>query len=114
MTNAGLKGPVVSTFVDDIKIIAPKRRGMIECVKAKLVSAFSIADMVLISFYLGLKVERDREKKTIKLSQPVYIDKVLAKFHLNKAQPVNILMKKSALLQPRTDGKASSSKREQY
>ncbi len=98
LTNAGLEGPVVSTFVDDIKIMALKRSGMIEDVKAELASAFSMADMGPISFYLGLKVERDREKKTIKLSQPAYIDKVVAKFHLDKAHLVNAPMKKNALL----------------
>ena len=114
VTNAGLEVSIVSTFVDDIKIIAPKRSGIIEGVKAELASAFSIVDMGPINFYLGLKVEQDREKKTIKLSQPSYIDKVLAKFHLDKAHPVNTPMKESVLLQPRTDEKASSSKRERY
>lgn len=36
-------------------------------------------DMGPISFYLGLKVERDRQKKTLKLSQPAYIDKIPTK-----------------------------------
>lgn len=112
VTNAGLDGPVVSTFVKDIKIMAPKESGMIEQVKAELASAFSMADMGPISFYLGLKVERDREKRTIKLSQPVYIDKVLARFHLNKAHSVNTPMKETALLQQRTDGEASPSEKE--
>ena len=98
VTNAGLEGPVVNTFVDDIKIIAPKGSGMIECVKAELASVFSMSDMGPISFYLGLNIERDREKKTIKLSQPAYINKVLAKFHLDKAHPVNTPMKESAPL----------------
>ena len=29
LTKAGLNGPVVSTFVDDIKVIAPKKSGII-------------------------------------------------------------------------------------
>ena len=59
MTNAGLEGSVVSIFVDNIKIIAPKGSRMIERVKAELASAFSMADMRPNSFYLALKVERD-------------------------------------------------------
>lgn len=77
--------------------MALKESGMIERVKAELTSVFSMADMGPISFYLGLKVERDREKKIIKLFQPAYIDKVLAKFHLDKAHPANTPMKESAL-----------------
>lgn len=53
----GLNGPVVSTFVDDIKIITLKNNEIIGCVKAKLTFAFLIVDMGLISFYLGLKVK---------------------------------------------------------
>lgn len=60
-----------------------------------------MVDIGFISFYFGLKVERNREKQTIKLSQLVYINKVLNKFHLNKANSANILMKKITLLQPR-------------
>lgn len=68
MTKVGLNGPVVSTFADDIKIMAPKDSEMIEWVKLKLIFAFSIIDMGLISFYLDLKVQQDRENQTIKLS----------------------------------------------
>ena len=74
---ADLNGPIMSTFVDDIKIMGIKGSGFIKRVKAELAAAFSMVDMGPISFYLGLKVTRDREKKTIKLSQPAYIDKVL-------------------------------------
>lgn len=61
-------------------------------------------DLGPISFYLGLKVERDREKRTIKLSQPAYIDKILSKFHLDQASPANTPMKESAVLLPHTEG----------
>ena len=67
VTNAGLDGPVISTFVDDIKIMAPKRSGMIERVKSELASAFSMVNMGPISFWLGLKVQRDWENRKIKL-----------------------------------------------
>ena len=56
-------------FIDDIKIIASKNNRFIQRIKAELVTAFSIVDMGLISFYLGLKVEQDQIKHTIKLLQ---------------------------------------------
>lgn len=65
VTLAGLNGPVVSTFVDDIKIMAPKNSAIIARIKAKLAAAFSMVEMGPISFYLGLKVERDQGKLTI-------------------------------------------------
>lgn len=116
ITKAGLNGPIVSTFVNDIKIMAPKESGIIQRVKAELIVAFSMVDMGSISFYLGLKVERNREERTIKLSQPAYIDKVLNKFHLDKANTVNTPMKETTLLQPRAegDGEATTAEKERY
>ena len=114
VTKAGLDGPVVSTFVDDIKIMAPKDSGMIERVKLELTFAFSMIDMGPISFYLGLKVQRDRENRTIKLSQPAYINKVLNKFHLDKAHAANTPMKETAFLEQKTEGEASPSEKKRY
>ena len=116
ITKAGLNGPIVSTFVDDIKVIAPKGSGIIQRVKTELTAAFSMVDMGPISFYLGLKVERNREKRTIKLFQPAYIDKVLNRFHLDKANTVNTPMKETTLLQPRAegDGEATAAEKERY
>lgn len=94
--------------------MAPKGSGIVERVKAELAAAFSMVDMGPISFYLGLKVERDRDSKTIKLSQPAYIDKILYKFHLDKAHSVNTPMEETAPLQQRTEGEASSSEKERY
>lgn len=98
VTKAGLNGPIVSTIADDIKITGPKESGMIERVKTEVTFAFSMVDMGPISYYLGLKVERNRQDRTIKLSQPAYIDKVLAKFHLGKAHYVNTPMKETSPL----------------
>ena len=50
ISEAGLDGPVVSTFVDDIKIMTPKESGHISRVKAELTAAFSMVDMGPISF----------------------------------------------------------------
>lgn len=57
-----------------------------------------MANIRLISFYLGLNVTQDLEKKILKLSQPIYIDKISAKFHLDQAKTSNMLMKKTTLL----------------
>lgn len=46
-------------FVDNVKIINVKRSSHIEKVKEKLVTAFEMVDIRPISFYLGLKVEKN-------------------------------------------------------
>lgn len=114
ITKASLNGPIVSTFVDDIKIMGIKGNSFIARVKAELVAAFLMVDMGPISFYLGLKTTRDQEKKTIKLSQPAYIEKVFEKFHLTRANMANSPMKELVFLTPQTGGEASPSKKERY
>lgn len=115
ITSTSQNGPIVSTFIDDIKIMAIKGSGFIEKVKAKLASAFQMVDMGPISFYLGLKVERDREQKTIKLSQPAEIEKVLRKFFLDQANPSNTPMRESMSLLSNDSGRqATNAEQEKY
>lgn len=74
-----------------------------------------MSDMGPMSFYLGLKVDRNWEEKTLKLSQPAYIEKVLQKFFLDQANPINTPMKEFLQLVPNDSGKeASDSDCEKY
>ena len=57
-------------------------------------AVFKMVDIRPISFYLGLKVDKNCEKKIIKLFQPTYIKKVLAKYHFDKANTIYIPIKK--------------------
>ena len=54
-----------------------------------------MSDIESISFYLDLKVNCYQEEKTLKFSQPAYIKKVLQKFILDQANPINISIKES-------------------
>ena len=49
----------MSIFIDVIKIIRPKNIEIIVKVKIKLIIAFKIVDIRLISFYLSLKIDKD-------------------------------------------------------
>lgn len=69
----------------------------------ELIFAFCIIDIGSISFYLSLKMQQNWENQTIKLLQPVYINKVFNKSYLNKAHAVNTLMKKTGLLKQRIE-----------
>lgn len=91
-----------------------KRSGFIKKVKEELIAAFLIIDMDFINFYLDFKIDQNWEKKIIKLSQPIYINKVLKKYYLSKANTINIFIKKTKTLMPRTNSKVSPSKRETY
>lgn len=70
--------------------------------------------MVLISFYPGLQIDRDQKQRTIKISQPICIKKILERFHLDKANPVNTLIKESAMLTPHKKREALPSEKDKY
>ncbi len=57
----------------DIQVMVMKRSGMTERVKRERATAFEMVDMRPISFYLGLKVERDRLAETANLSRTSYV-----------------------------------------
>ncbi|MBW0464317.1 hypothetical protein O181_004032 [Austropuccinia psidii MF-1] len=48
--------------------------------------------MVQVQFIPGIKINRNRIRKTITLSQKIYIDKILRVFGMENCKPVNILM----------------------
>ena len=85
---------------------------MISEVKRQLNIAFKMVDMGPISHYLGLKVERNRVNKTIKLSQPTSITKVLENFHMQNAKSTTTPMKEGNLF--RNESQASESDIKQY
>lgn len=113
VTFAGINGPIVSTFIDDINIIGTKKSGHIERVNVKPAVVFEMVDISLINFFLGLKIERDRQKQSLKLSQPVYIEKILEKYYLYLAKLCNILIKEK-ILPPNKRSEASQAEEKQY
>lgn len=54
-----------------------KNSKMIDQVKKNLIIIFKIVDVGPNNFYHSIKNSRKYNKKTIKLSQPVYINKIL-------------------------------------
>lgn len=68
ISTINLKSLILNLFINDIKIMGMEKSGIITKIKAKLITSFWIVDMEPINFYLRLKVKRNPEKKTIKLS----------------------------------------------
>lgn len=66
----GIHGPMVSLWVDDLNLFSPRGSPWMKRMKDLLFEGFKMVDMGPITYYLGLKVDRGRAKRTIKLSQP--------------------------------------------
>jgi hypothetical protein len=56
--------------------------------KTKLNERYSLTDLGPVHWLLGIKITRDREARTISLSQTSYIDAILPVFSLSDAKPV--------------------------
>ena len=54
--------------------------------KKWLAEQFQMKDLGEASYVLGIQIIRDRSKKLLALSQASYIDKVLARFSMQKFQ----------------------------
>ena len=60
--------------------------------KAELLSQWKISDLSLAKFALGIVISRDRAIKTVSISQSVFIDRMLERFHLSNAHPCDTPM----------------------
>jgi hypothetical protein len=67
---------VIILHVDDLMIVASST-SLVEQVKEELKKDFKYTDMGEIHWILGFEVKRDREKRTLSLSQASYIRAIL-------------------------------------
>ena len=67
---------IVAIYVDDILIAGPNR-SMINQLKKALSEKFKMVDLGPCAYYLGMKILRDRQNRTLSLSQESYIEKIL-------------------------------------
>ena len=72
-------------YVDDILLIG-NDIGVLSIVKVWLASNFDMKDLGEASYILGIKLLRDRKNKIIKLSQALFIDKVLSRFSMENSK----------------------------
>jgi hypothetical protein len=82
-------GPIyLLAYVDDCLLVAPcGETAALDSVKQQLSLAFDLRDLGEPKFFLGMEIERDRPRRTIKLSQQRYIGDLLEKFNLSEARP---------------------------
>ena len=82
----GDKKVYIVVFVDDLLVIGDDSyiNDFMTCVNKK----FKIRDLGEAKSFLGMEITRNRENRTLKISQTKYIEKMATRFNLNKAKPV--------------------------
>ncbi|KAF7372227.1 Copia protein [Mycena venus] len=82
---------LIAVHVDDLCVAASSKPEM-RRFKDELKGEFEITDLGPVKWILGIRVTRDRAKKTISLDQQTYIEKMAARFGLENAHPIRTPM----------------------
>jgi hypothetical protein len=90
-------GVIIAVYVDDF-LLVEKDKSAIQDVKQCLNDMFKMSDLSPVSYYLGMKVERNRAERTIRLTQTAYINKVLQTFQQSQTVSVDTSMNPDAVL----------------
>ena len=88
---------ILASHVDNC-MITGSSLSLVKVFKDEIGTHFQITNLDLISWLLGMKVIRDREKCIISLSQEPYVNAILTKYNFMDVKPVTILIDPHAQL----------------
>ncbi|KAF8056151.1 Retrovirus-related Pol polyprotein from transposon TNT 1-94 [Scenedesmus sp. PABB004] len=77
---------IMLVYVDDLLIATP-RTDLVQRFNARLLAAFEGRCLGPVTCFLGILIERDRARRTLKISQARLISAILEKFELSDAKP---------------------------
>ena len=73
---------MITTFVDDLYLIKSEIQ-KINQIKQELAKKFKIKDIRSSIYYLGMRIDRNREKRILIFSQRLYIIKLFTEINMN-------------------------------
>ena len=76
---------VLGVYVDDLVPVS-NDPAMLKEEKAALCNKFEMVDQGEIHYLLGMSIKRDRKLRTLTISQPTYLEKVLKRFGMEHLQ----------------------------
>ena len=86
---------VILVHVDDCTLIAPTK-ALIQGFKAQIVKHIEITDLGELHWLLGIEIKRNRELRTIHLSQQAYIESIIHQYNLQDLKSVSVPMEPGA------------------
>ena len=78
---------IVAIYVDDLLILANDVTAL-NNLKLELGKRFDMKDLGEVHFCLGIQVTRNRQERTIRISQAKYIEDVLKRFNMQDSKPI--------------------------
>ena len=91
------KVTVVTVHVDDCTIAASTPH-LVEDFKAGLREHVEVTDLGELHWMLDIEIKRDRDARTIHLSQHAYIDSILRRYNFDELKPLSTSMDPSIRL----------------
>jgi hypothetical protein len=88
---------IIVVHVDDCTIAA-STLSLVVAFKREIAQYVEITDLGELHWLLGIEIRRDRDRRTIHLSQRSYLDSILARYSLQDLKPVSTPMETSARL----------------
>jgi len=76
----------ILVYVDNL-IVASKKLAGVAAVKRSVSAKFDVCDLEEVNYVIGMKVMRDREAKTLTLSNPGHTATLLEAFGINNSTP---------------------------
>ena len=93
---------ILAVYVDDI-IPVSNDPEMLASEKQLLSNEFQMVDQGEIQFILGMSIKRDRQKKTLFISQEKYLENVLNRFGMQDSKPVSTPLENGKTFHKRTN-----------
>jgi hypothetical protein len=103
---------IVVTHVDDMLVCGPNPTLIAEF-KKQLSKIFQMNDLGPVTYFLGVRIIRDRKNRTIQLIQDAYIRKIIGRYKLEDSKPTSTPMQQGIQLAPNTE-QASKADIEEY
>ena len=98
LENAKSALAIIALYVDDLLLLTETPVLMLE-LKAELNKSFEMTDCGEIHHFLGLKINRDRNRKIIAINQEHFADQILSRFGMTDCNPVSTPLDASVHLQ---------------
>jgi hypothetical protein len=83
-------------YVDDL-ILITRNTALINDLKAKLLRRYKARNLRPISFYLGIRILRDRPNRSLSITIDSYVNCLIKEYYLIDALKVDNLLLKTAL-----------------
>ena len=79
---------ILLLYVDNM-LVASSDMDEIQELKKQLLSEFDMKDLGAAKQILGMRINKDNQMSTLQLSKEEYIDRILKRFSISDAKPVN-------------------------